>query len=359
MSSCGKKKRKDYPGFQGMSVVQLRQQVQHLYPYLTKLNNVKRQELCDILSRNCDTLGGLTNKVNSCYIDSILMALFHNHNPYLKENVINKQVKFTNSGLQDTAVTIQDMLSKINDAIVQGKRGACSRLRAAFQQFDRIYSNEIAGIEQLDWKNSQLEPADVIKALIRVFNIPNDCRYRFQTYGVKGRKKYLITNETRETTFADALISADSLYEQSKISMKQFIPIEKTVTEFDTENLWKPNENMEFSKKLVIKTYIKAPIFVVHVSRVFGNEKLTTPIVPEVSLKLKDNKHILHLRSIIVHHGNSPDSGHYTCYLLCQNTWFHYNDINFTGLEEVGDLKKVLKHDGGFVLRNAVNFIYF
>lgn len=357
MKSCGKKQKKNVEGLQGMSVVELRERVSHLYPYLTKLHTFKRQELCDILSRGCDNIGGLTNKKNSCYLDSILMGLFHNHNPYLRDKILKREIHFDNPQLQDIALDIQRMLNKVNAAFIDGKKGACTRLRVAFQKFDEIYSTEY-GIEQLDWKEEQLEPTDVIKFFIRVFKIPNDCKYRFQSTGINGKTKTPVTNDIRETTFADAHISADLLYDQKEVRMKQFIPVEKTTTSFDNDNLWKPGD-VEFKKKLVIKSYLKAPMFIVHVSRIFGDEKIKTPFIPEKALKLKENKHILHLRSVVVHHGQTHDSGHYTCYLLCQNTWFHYDDVNFSVLEKIGDFDKMLKHKNSFVLKNGVDFVYF
>jgi hypothetical protein len=66
-------------------------------------------------------------------------------------------------------------------------------------------------------------------------------------------------------------------------------------------------------------------IFVVHredpVSLYVNRKKM------EISLKIRSKGRTLHLCSVVMHHGRSIHSGHYTCLQRSGNLWFHYNDM--------------------------------
>ena len=358
-SSCGKKQKPQMKGLQGMSVQELKIKIKLLYPYLTNVNTMKRQELCDLLSKDCPRLGGLVNKTNSCYLDSVLIGLFHTINPYIKKLLFDKKLNYDDNELQENAIKIQKMLRGVYSAISKGNKGACSLLRQSMQKFDKRYSRIVAGVEHLDWKTSQLEPGDVIKMLIRVFDIPDDCEYILKNYTLINKKKVLVNEEKYKATFADPNITPDMLYEKKHLDLRKFIPEEVSKVEFDDMNKWKPRPGVEYKHKITHKTYTKAPMLSVHISRVFGDIKLKTPIIPPLTIKLKENKQPLHLRSILVHHGDSPEYGHYICYIRCQKYWYKYDDLGFEKLEFIGTNMKLFKMNNFYVLKNAVDLIYW
>lgn len=190
MILCGKKQNPNIHGLSGLSVKELKK-VKLLYPYITNIHKYKRAELCNLLAKNCESLGGLINKSNSCYLDSILIALFHNINPYIYDEILKKPVHFNNDELQNIAREIQKLLRTVYNSISKGVKGFCVRLRNSFEKFDKIYSKVYnVRLEDIDWKSEQLEPKDVINILIKIFKIPDDCYYKIQTYGIKNRKKF-------------------------------------------------------------------------------------------------------------------------------------------------------------------------
>jgi len=357
---CGKRADPSKDGLAGMSVVQLREKVQTLYPFIANPKSLSRKVLCDLINKDCASLGGLINKQNSCYLDSTLIALFHNMSPYFITNVFEKKLDYnSNQKLQAIAEAIQQSLHMVFTSVINGKCGALSRLRKGFQAFDHYYSRTLFRTEHLDWEHAQLEPADVVKILIRMFQIPNDCKYKFESYGYAKRKKYLVTSEIRETNIADIIISADDIYSKNSYDMKsELLPQHKTRATFDADNLWKPSENAAYNKQQIIKTYLKAPMLIIQVARVFAGKKIKTAVVPILNIKLKENTKKLYLTSIICHHGSNVNHGHYTCYIVCKNDWYHYDDIGFQKMKLIGDVQTLFKHNDNFVLRNAVNFIY-
>ena len=359
MASCGKKANSESKGMKGMSVQELKVKIKLLYPYLTYVNTMKRQELCELLARDCPRLGGLINKNNSCYLDSTLVALFHTINPYIASQVLDKDLGYDDEQLQEHATGIQRVLRGVNTAIRDGKKGACSMLRQSIQRFDKRYSIVKGQVEPLDWKTAQLEPGDVIKLLIRVFEIPMDCEYTTKRYTLIKRKKVFVNETTDTGTFADPSITSDMLYGKKVIELKGMMPEEVSRVQFDDDNKWKPAPGVEYKIKISVKTYTKAPMLSIHVNRVYEDTKLKTAVVPEMAIKLKDNSKPLHLRSILVHHGNTPEHGHYTCYIRCQKYWYEYDDLGFKKLDFVGDQMKLFNFNKSYILKNAVNYIYW
>jgi ubiquitin C-terminal hydrolase len=356
---CGKKKLQDVHGLNGLSVDDLRKKVKLLYPYLKNLHLMKRQELCDLLSKDCENIGGLKNQNNSCYLDSALVSLFHSPSPYIKQNILDKQVQFDDKQLEEIAVAIQLSLQKIYAGINQGNTGFCQKLRKLFQAFDERYSEVIARTETLDWKTTQLEPSDVYKLLIRVFDIQNDCTFNFKSFGIIKNRKISVSDDQRVTTIADPIISADLLFGQKNVDIKEHIPRSVARNEFDNNNKWRPEPNLEFDKQILEKTYTKSPMLIIHISRVFGDVKLKTQVIPQMAIKLKNNPRSLLLRSILVHQGNSAESGHYVCFIRCKKLWYLYNDISYEKMKLIGDHDKLFKYNKNYVLKNAVDLVYW
>lgn len=353
--SCGKKQNDALDGYAAMSVTQLRQLVKEQYPYVKQVRLLNRDELCALLNKDCVGMGGLTNKANSCYLDSALISLLFMNCPYIHNEILHKQLNHQDPELQTCALRIQRMLVTIYDAIEKGKRGACSKLREAFELFDTMYADKIGKIEKLDWRREQLEPADVFKFLIRVFQIGDDCEYEFKSYSVAKGHKTPLTDEIRKGTFADCMIGIDVLSKDNFSDLSKYVPKHTERIRILKRDVGDDG----ILRKMIVKKYVKAPLFTVHVQRVMSGGKIQTPIVPFPTLKLKNNENVLHLRAVIVHHGSSADHGHYTSYLRCKQFWYHYDDLAFEKMVKIGSTKQLFLQNKNYVLRNCVNLIYF
>lgn len=317
---------------------------------------------------NCTKLGGLINKANSCYVDSTLMALFHNKPDYIKKNILDVDLasKYkTNSSLLPVAKKIQANLNQSFKDIQGGKNFICGDLRQLFKEYDDIKNPT----EKIDWKKTQQEPSDVIKILLSIFKIGDDCEYTMTSYGYDERyAKTKVTNANSKTNIADVIVSSADLYQlgnnNTDYDMKDLLPSSTETTNFNTTNLWTVN-GKSFKKREEIKTYLKAPILIVQVNRNFNDEKIKTKVIPLPIVRIGDNA--LTLTSVICHHGNQTNSGHYTAFLLCKNEWYHYNDLKYSNdkigkLEKIGNLEELKKlkmnTEDGFVLKNATMFVY-
>ena len=57
--------------------------VKKLYPYYNNLESLKKDDLLKIIDKSCNNIP-IYNERNSCYLDSLMVALFHDNNPYVK-----------------------------------------------------------------------------------------------------------------------------------------------------------------------------------------------------------------------------------------------------------------------------------
>jgi hypothetical protein len=368
---CGKKQnpKANANSLLSKSVQDLRKEVKQVYPFKQRLREISRKELCDMLNKKCHNLGGLVNKQNSCYLDSTLMSLLHDTSPYIKKYILDVDLESLYRNQPETllnlAKRIQRGLNLSLTGVVDGTRFYCEKLREIFHKYDTYYRNHLdKSLEHVDWISSQLEPEDVIKILGRVFKLGDHCRLEFKTFGYE-KKKYLVTNEIRARDIAAIKIPGDILYRMEEDNEeydmgKMLFPVSKTYEILDKDNLWRTPTipGKAFSKKMEYIKYLEAPMLIISAQRNFADTKIATPIMPLFYMKLKYNTRRLTLSSIICHHGNSVDYGHYTAFLLCKNDWYHYDDMGYKKLKHIGNEEDLLKWGNGFVVKNSVTFIY-
>lgn len=334
---------------------------------LKSLKLYKKKELCNILSQRCGNQGGFSNEYNSCYLDSVLLALFHfPNNAFMKALTEAHFVLSADDNIGRTIATqIIKTLVNLYNRVSMGGVAMCTRLRELFSKYDRYYSTKFA-IEHLEWRSEQLEPIDVIMFFDRLVALPLSVEVETKVYGTNIKRKYLkkadlqfIRTSISHTSPSSFLIDASELYGKSTILLKSYVPRTVHHQIFSSANEWKPiNKQPGFLHRIGHVTYLSAPYMFIHIARHIGHEKLRTFIdVPE-KVKLKKNKRNLYLQSIIVHHGG-VHGGHYTCCIKCLKSWYYYDDLKFTGeLVKIGDFNDLVRFNNGMVFKNCTDLIY-
>lgn len=336
--------------------------VKSIYSSHKCLSKYRKQELCDLLSQDCTTLDGPIWNSNSCYLDSFIVSILHFDN----NEIINMILKAKPFVAHPIVSEMKDTLSTIHLTIKDGYSSSCTNLRTLFQKYDRFYDDHVNKIEMIDWKSSQLEPADIIRFFHRCLRIPNELTIKKEIYGsnktnkILGTKdKELVRESTYKDNFASIIIPIEDLANNSEIFVKHYMPKTKVDTIFtDPSQYWKPSKTKAFKRKLEKITYLSAPYLFIQVSRLYPGIKLNTPLNLSNKIKLKDNKHSLYLKSIIVHHGGDS-GGHYTAYIRCKDDWYHYNDMS-TGskIKKFGSFEDISKYREGYILKNCTNLVY-
>jgi ubiquitin C-terminal hydrolase len=340
------------------------EEAQKEIPHLKTARLRQKQDLCMLLTKDCLGLGGMTNQSNSCYFDSFVISMFHFDNKHLREVLTERNLIAKDSKSKEIAKQIIEQLHLVNKNINNGTIATCKDLRTYFQEYDNLYSSQHKNFHPINWKTKQQEPADLLRFLHRLIRIPKTLHVDRQVLGAYSKKKILtkkdwtfVSSSKEMMDFSSIYIDPVELFDKETINLKKYIPRSKNETRFDEDNLWNPQGNLIFNRKLE-KTVLKsAELLFIHIGRTFIDEKLSTEIEMPMSIRLSNNKHHLYLRSIIVHHGNAS-GGHYTCFLQCKSIWYHYNDIGFKRMEKIGTYEDLKKYQNGFVFKNCTDIVY-
>ncbi len=69
-----------------------------------------------------------------------------------------------------------------------------------------------------------------------------------------------------------------------------------------------------------------------------SEEKIRTSIEYPEEIKIKENSKNLKIKSLMIHLGESVNSGHYITLIKRENKWYKYNDME-RGIKEISEKK--------------------
>ncbi len=332
---------------------------------------------------DCKTLGGLLNSKNSCYLDSTLLSLFFHENDFINKYILEVDLskqkidgQFLKSfkNLYDITQTIQNDLRTIKKNIRTGLNTYCTSLRSNFAKHQKIYQELIGTISKINWINADLEPIDVILRLNLIFQLPNPAEVQLTSYGTNNDLTDMVLTTTEDRMFSYKIIvdtfEIGKIKNNKIVQLNQILPLESfvnktTINELSACNFFISGDKKKaYSKRIESIIFMNSPLLYIHISRVANNEmigglgkiKLLTPIIPNESIKMQNEKY-LYLRAIIVHHGKA-NGGHYTAYLNCDKVWYHYNDAGFTKMIKIGSYDKLIGLNSNYVLSNGTDYLY-
>ena len=240
----------------------------------------------------------LTNKNNSCYIDS-LFTILHN---------ITDVRRLLRNAKTDTARDIRKAIMRMN-----------------VPQFRKVCNDTDDRMSDEDWLTDQKEPLDILLFIKNHMNFPTDVRYRETHY-------------LKEATCLKFL--KEKLKRSDFFSYKFFTPSpsNRRLTLDTTDTL--------DNGKVIKHTFVSSPLLMIHINRNQGSSmKDTTEIrVPKTSKCME-------LAGVIVHIGRNINSGHYIAYFKKKNKWYEYDDLKSHTTPIVGNLK-------ASVFRNCTDVFY-
>ena len=311
--------------------------IKSYYPYYTYLNKYTKKQLEDIYNKICTDNNNIKNENNSCYIDSFIYSLFNSKNKTIEKIILDVPVNNYNRYLYDKGLEIQKELKKIYNEIDDDRNDKymCKNLRILLQQYYDNYRETFvkSKLPLLDLISSQNDYYEIIDIFNIIFKIPNIL-------------KYSINGNNENKSFVD-LFSISNLLENEKIEIKNFYP--KRINNIFIDNNPKPFkiENIE---------YLEAPILFIHINRNYLNiEKIKTPVIPSLKIKMKNNKFNLYLNSIIIHYGG-PNYGHYITLYECKGVWYKFDDLSNNRIL-IGSFNDIVKNND--YTENIVGLYYY
>lgn len=258
---------------------------------------------------------------NSCYIDTVITALFHRPQLWLENMIMDES---GDSRIKKELKSLIKNVQEISKNEVQAPK-SCSQLRKLFANYDEEYNEE----HNLEWLKTQHDPVDVLHMLMHVFNFSDDMSLLYKGPSVK-----------RASTIMSAFTgySIPVSYVKKKASWKDVFP-----SIVDDESGTKT-------------TFKDAPFAYIQVHRNWmDTEKVREPLKPALSIPVKKGQ--LHLHSIIVHLGSTPTSGHYVAFLKePSGSWMYYDDTEDT-MQRIKE-KDLFTFHNGIATTDCVGLVY-
>jgi len=314
--------------------------IKKFYPYYTYLNKYNKKQLQVIYNRICKNISIKNDQNNSCYLDSLLIALFNTKNEYIENILLYSNVKKYNDNLYNKGILIQNELKHIYDIVALKKQTSvtnCSNFRKLLKSYYIDYFKINPYIDKINWTTSQNDYFEIFNIFNYIFDIPNDLHY-------------MINNNIEYRSFID-VFPIDDLISNKTIYVDKYYPKRENIITFDDIN------DINYGKIIKEKIeYLKTPILFIYFNRNFNNvKKLNTTIIPSLKLKLKHNNFNLYLNSIIIHLGD-VNGGHYITLYECKGLWYKYDDL-LVKEELIGTFNDIINNN--LYLQNLTGLYYF
>jgi hypothetical protein len=323
-------------------------------------------------NQNCLNLKTFKWIDNCCYIDSVIVALFITDIKFIKNTIIKKDVKPRRSNLLCVPISY-------NDKSIEDKSYVDFEIRKKIQNKLRLLYDYI--------RNKNNEKVDLTCNELRhiISLCPTEDAFYLKTMGDSADfLKYLLslfeTNVLRINKIFYGTNNIDSINPQNLKKVYDYVENESIVQNIDIDKLnlslkknYKISKFLNFKEDLLddnlndkkIKNYertivnrkiIDSPMIIFNFYRLFEDMDTLketfykTKIIPSKFLKTSGKK--FNLFAIIVY-----ENKHYSCYFLCSEKWYHYDDTSEPKIKFVGDHIDLLKYKPS-PIKNGTLYFY-
>jgi hypothetical protein len=298
--------------------------------------------------RNRNRNINIRNENNSCYLDSLLVSLFHFKNKEIYDIFFNSEMNyFNNEEMKKLGLLIKKELLNIYTYIRKSEKEEmyCSRFRELLQKYYDIYKEKYPKERILfnsrdNWTRKQIDIYELLNFLSIIFNFKS--------------KRMIKIIEGDNKLYSNFIIEIPSyeLMGKREFKISEVIPIKKERYELDDENKYRNSRGELVSYYEKKKEYIKSKSFIyIQLYRNIGSEKLKTRIEYPEEIKLRENSKSMRIKSLIIHIGDTVNSGHYISIIKDGDKWYRYNDME-SEIKEIGD------KDRKRYKKNIVGLIY-
>ena len=280
--------------------------------------------------------GGYTfpsNRRNSCYIDSVVVALLFNPTAFVRAHLIDGNWRAAEGSrchiAGATQVVDKAVRMRIRDTIRSLARGLSQ------EQGDTDATAEIETLRMLlgkckftsDFASSrQQDASDVLYALLELCNLHTGVGRIEYSVVVSGHATGAGKTTTYRSEPASVVTSIHSPLNSTHFARNL---CQTTILRPETPYKLGGVHYPVITTKLV---YTPDGYFIAHIDRsVYGKRQMS--LEEEVRL---DGGRVFRLHAVVMHHGVSHSSGHYTCAVRCtDDRWLHYNDLVAGGRHQV------------------------
>lgn len=271
---------------------------------------------------------------NSCYLDSVLLALFASPSKFIDDFIINADLKENNmevctkdNSIKDleTRKLIQKELQRLAIHIRTGKEiDQCVDFRKVIRNCKdlRTYGD-----------TRQKDAGEFLGYVLSVFDI-NVAEKHVITYATNNteddfeniskedivKTSHIIDKKASIIWF----VSSIELNTYDEVNIKNLLELKEEAI-FDDTNLFK-YKDQTYKRRLSKTVLYDTPHLIFRTQRKnpIDNSFVKTIVNPEEYIDL--NEKLFELTSIVTHSGGTK-GGHYTCYFKCNDDWYYHDDM--------------------------------
>lgn len=291
----------------------------------------------------------IKNEKNSCYLDSLLVALFNFKNKEIYDLFFNSIINdFNNKKLKELGNLIKKELLNIYSFINKSTNDFiyCSLLRKHLQDYYNIYiqlfpKEKILYSSNDNWIDTQNDVYELLNLLSIIFNFKSKKMIKILDGDNKIYSNFIIE------------IPAYELFRKKNINIEDIFPLKIETYNLDDNNKFiNPKGELvnNYDKK---REYIKTKSFIYfQIYRNIGShDKLKTSINYPEEIKIKENLKNLKIKSLIIHLGDSTNYGHYITLIKRKDIWYKYDDME-------SSISKISNYKINKYKKNIVGLLY-
>jgi hypothetical protein len=291
---------------------------------------------------NCISITGLNWTGNSCYIDSVLQALFSVPNSF-SYKILNEKLK------DDDKIAIQEELINISNTLRGSGSPGVKNVKTLRSLFKKFPVSE-------KYHNTHLKDSgEFLTYLLSLFTTGSMAKTHTISYGTNNSGSIVSMNEMVIGSividnFASVVINIDPM---TLLEQEKEIDITKYLIEHNDAVLDDPYiiNGASYIRRISMKRILSTPIIIFNFNRKnpLDNDIIDIPIRPLPIIEL--NNFIYNFTAVVLFSHN-----HYICYFACDGVWYLYNDIPVGSITLIGTLNDLLTNTN--VMTNGTTFYY-
>lgn len=277
----------------------------------------------------------LINFANSCFMDSVLIAMLMIPNDYIDEQILYKKVD------EKCVKDIQTELKKIQLGLYGKQNFQCRDFRKLLQQC------KIKGFEEFYTSKTQ-DANEFLKYIFELFNVERSKDLQITCVLNEGDAKAYVSSKfeiENSSPMFDINFTILQMYISTTINA--LLNHADDSGKLDEDSLVE-YQGKKYNKRLQFYKPLEYNYFVVGLQRLFFEKFSITSVVPEKTLNIGNKK--LTLSSIIVWL-----TGHYVSLIRNGDKWYLYDDIG-PKMICIGSYEDMIKDEN--ILRFGVLYFY-
>lgn len=281
--------------------------------------------------RKC-SMGLLSNIGASCYLDSVLFALFASKSTFIRQKLLVDVPRVSKSlakgCTKESLLEIQRSLRAIYSSIHGGPHVKyCTNLRKSFRKCSKGHDSYAS--------TGTRDSGDFLAFLFNLFDMDVATK-RLRTYGTDSRA----TIPKDKVMTEDRVVNASVIIDVATYILKSYK--ETPITTFlkiaedsgyDSKG-FKLND-VKYKRMIITKELKSAPYLVFNLVRGIEGSFIGTKVIPSPTITIHDGTEF-ELVAIVVY-----QYYHYMAYVKCGEYWFHYDDVG-PRFKQIGSFNDLL-----------------